>query len=194
MAKIQIKGLQEVLNALDLTQERVQNMLVVTFNEWANELVKIAKDRAPVNEGKLRQSIQADYATLNKLIAGVGVAVNYAAYLEFGTRGYAAAYVGKLPNDWQSYAATFKGKGGGSIDEMLLNIMDWVKSKQLSGTYSVKTQRRTGAKAARNFEDAEVAYPIALAILRKGIKAQPYLYPAYVEATDNLIKKLQKLS
>jgi HK97 gp10 family phage protein len=194
MAKIQIKGLQEVLNALDLTQERVQNMLVVTFNEWANELVKIAKDRAPVNEGKLRQSIQADYATLNKLIAGVGVAVNYAAYLEFGTRGYAAAYVGKLPNDWQSYAATFKGKGGGSIDEMLLNIMDWVKSKQLSGTYSVKTQRRTGAKSARNLEDAEVAYPIALAILRKGIKAQPYLYPAYVEATNNLIKKLQKLS
>ena len=99
-----------------------------------------------------------------------------------------------MSNDWKSYAATFKGKGGGSIDEMLMNIIDWVKSKQLSGTYSVKTQRRTGAKAARNFEDAEVAYPIALAILRKGIKAQPYLYPAYVEATDNLIKKLQKLS
>jgi hypothetical protein len=70
--------------------------------------------------------------------------------------------------------------------------MDWVRSKQLSGTYSVKTQRRTGAKDKRNFEDADVAYPIALAIIRKGIKAQPYLYPATVTANDNLIKKIKK--
>ena len=192
MAKIAIKGLKEAIEAVDKTKVDVSKMLVVYLNDWANEVARLAKQNAPVNEGKLRQSIQAEYANENNIVASVGVAVNYAAYLEFGTRSYAGAYVSSLPNDWQTYAASFKGKGGGTFDEMLLNIMDWVRSKQLSGTYSVKTQRRTGALGARDFEDAEVAYPIALAIIRKGIKAQPYLYPATVEANDNLIKKIKK--
>lgn len=192
MAKIVVKGLKDAIDAIDKTKVDVVKLLIVYLNDWANEVVVNAKQKAPVNDGTLRQSIQADYASESKMVASVGVAVNYAAYLEFGTRSYASAYVSGLPNDWQSYAATFKGKGGGSLDEMLLAIMDWVKSKQISGTYSVKTQKRTGAKDARNFEDAEVAYPIALAILRKGIKAQPYLYPSTLIANDNLIKKISK--
>lgn len=192
MAYLKIEGLSELIKSFDVTEEKTKKFIKDSVNEWSNEVVLLAKQAAPVNDGKLRQSIQADYATNDNLVASVAVAVNYAAYLEFGTRGYAGAYVGSLPNDWKTYASSFKGKGGGTFDEFLLAIMDWVKSKGLSGTYSVKTQNRTGAKGARNFEDAEVAYPIALAIIRKGIKPHPYLYPATVTANKHLIDKLKK--
>mgnify|MGYP003403190461 FL=1 len=193
MAYLKVEGLQELLKSFDLTKDKANKFITDSVNEWADEVVLLAKQAAPVNDGKLRQSIQADYATSAKIQAGVAVAVNYAAYLEFGTRGYASAYVGSLPNDWKTYAASFKGKGGGTFDEFLLAIMDWVKSKGISGTYSVKTQKRTKASGkGGNFEDAEVAYPIALAIIRKGIKPQPYLYPATITANKHLIDKLKK--
>ena len=193
MAYLKVEGLQELLKSFDLTKDKANKFITDSVNEWADEVVLLAKQAAPVNDGKLRQSIQADYATSAKIQAGVAVAVNYAAYLEFGTRGYASAYVGSLPNDWKTYAASFKGKGGGTFDEFLLAIMDWVKSKGISGTYSVKTQKRTKASGkGANFEDAEVAYPIALAIIRKGIKPQPYLYPATITANKHLIDKLNK--
>jgi hypothetical protein len=87
----------------------------------------------------------------------VGAATIYAAFLEFGTRKYAAQYVASLPADWKSYAATFKGSSGGSFDELLKAIMGWVKRKGI---------------------DSDAAYPIALKIIREGIKPKPFLYPA----------------
>ena len=84
------------------------------------------------------------------------VAANYAAYLEFGTRGFAAAYVATLPTEWQVFAAQFKG-GGGSFEDFFMNIIDWVKRKGI---------------------EPAAAYPIAIKILRFGIAAKPFLYPA----------------
>lgn len=193
MARFDVKNINVVLNEIDKYNDKLKSSLKEEINKWAAEVVALAKQKAPVNNGKLRNAITADYATESELVAKVSVMVNYAAYVEFGTRGYASSYVSSLPSDWQTYAAEFKGKGaGGTMDDFLLAIMDWVKDKGLAGTYSVKTQRRTGAKGGQQFEDAAVAYPIALAILRKGIRPQPYLYPAYVQASDDLLKRLKK--
>lgn len=112
----------------------------------------------------------------------------YAAFVEFGTGSRA-----NPPSEWRDYALTFKGKKGrGNVDDFLLSIVDWVRAKGLSGSYSVKTQRRTGNKNTQLEQDLEVAYPIFLSILRNGSRPHPFLYPAYVVTVPKLIKNVQQ--
>lgn len=111
----------------------------------------------------------------------------YAAFVEFGTGSRA-----NPPAEWSTYAATFKGKGGGgNVDDFLLSIVEWVRAKGLSGSYSVKTQRRTGSKNAQLEQDLQVAYPIFLSILRNGSRPHPFLYPAFVQQRPKIIKSIQ---
>jgi hypothetical protein len=74
----------------------------------------------------------------------------------------------------------------------MLALMDWVKRKGITGTYSVKTQRRTGSRGSRMSEDFDVAFAIMLKILKKGINPQPFLLPAYEAEKVNLVKKIKQ--
>ena len=151
---------------LDQVTERVKQIVNDELQAFGLETVTTAKGLAPVDEGFLRNSIT--FETLENAVQIV-VAANYAAYLEFGTRSFAAAYVSLLPATWQEYAATFQG-GGGGFQDYFRNIMEWVKRKGI---------------------DPKAAYPIAISILRKGIRPHPFLFPAIEE---NLIKLKQNLS
>lgn len=163
------------------------------------ETVGMAKALAPSDEGFLRNSITFDKTPLNVEIV---VACNYAAYLEFGTRVFAAEYVSSLPGDWQAFAAQYKGGGGGSFEEFVMRLTEWVHRKGLgaggpgkpigvAGTYSIKTGKRTGNKNTQAEQDKSAAYAIARKILRVGIRPHPFLYPAVQE---NLIKLKQRLN
>lgn len=187
---IQIQNLDAVLRKFKITELKTVGLLRDELNAFGLDVERDAKTLAPTDEGNLKNSISYNIAGLDLEIT---VSANYAAYVEFGTRRYAAEYVSKLPADWQSFAKQYQGKTGGSLDEMLLRIMEWVKRKGLAGTYSVKTGRRTGAQSARPIQDAEVAYPIALAILRNGIRAQPFLYPAYEKNRKQFIDNLKRI-
>lgn len=156
-------AIKNVGNKIAKYEKEIQDEL----NVWALETATLAKQLAPVNEGQLRGAINASFD--GKLKASVTVAVNYAAYIEFGTKKYAASYIGSLPTDWKTFAANFKG-GGGTFEQFLMNITRWVKQKGIP-------------------EDA--AYPIAIKILREGIKPQPYLYPAFVKTKPELIKNIK---
>lgn len=129
-----------------------------------------AKAMAPVDEGFLRNAIAPKPATPENLTASVVVATNYAAYIEFGTRSFAASYVSSLPPDWQSYAAQFKGSTGGGFSDFLLHITEWVKRKGI---------------------EPKAAYPIALSILRKGIKPHPFFYPSVRDNYKLLLERLK---
>lgn len=144
-------------DALQIINDELEAFGLRTVND--------AKINAPVDEGFLRNSITYEKSNL---IVEIIVAANYAAYLEFGTRSFAAEYVSTLPPTWQEFAAKFKG-GGGGFDDYFRNILEWCKRKGI---------------------DKEAAYPIAISILRNGIKPHPYLYPA-IEA--NLIKLKERL-
>lgn len=176
-AKLLLKNVDDILTAgaINISSKAKENA------------VNVAHDM-----GGLSSAINANVK--KKLEKRVTVGVFYAAYVEFGTGKYAAAYVSALPPDWKTYAAKFKGKNaaGGSFEEFLINIIEWVKRKGLAGTYSVKTKRRTGNKGARLFEDAAVAYPIALAIIRNGIHPHPFLYPAFEQYRKQIIDDIKK--
>jgi HK97 gp10 family phage protein len=104
--------------------------------------------------GALMNSIQWDQGDLS---VSVGARAEYAAFVEFGTRKFATQYVATLPQDWQAYAATFKGKKTGNFDSFIKKLIQWGKSRGI---------------------DEDGAYKLARKILRDGTKAKPFLYPA----------------
>jgi len=111
----------------------------------------------------------------------------YAAYVEFGT----GARI-NIPAEWKDYAALFKrGSNRAGGIEMIKRLTEWVRSKGLAGSYSVKTQRRLGSKKTQRNEDEKIAYAIYLGIVQNGIYAHPFLWPAFVKVRPQIIERVQ---
>ncbi len=204
MGGISIIGLDQLLKRLDGKEfgYKVQYAL----NNFAENTVADAVKLAPVDEGHLKESINYDKSSDHKNGASVAINVNanYAAYLEFGTRKFAAFYIVGLPSDWKSYAAQFKGGGGGGDYFDFLNaILDWVVRKGIANRYSVKTQKKININLEKPSKSGvgkgdyerlhDVAYGIALSIMRKGIKAHPFLYPAFEKNRQQLLDDIKAI-
>ncbi len=186
---IKLTGFDEVLRKLDVS--KFEEDITDELAAFGADVARDAKQLAPVDEGFLRNSIGFDAKTLS---VEIFANCDYAAYLEFGTRKFAARYVATLPQDWQTFAAQYKGpSGSGDIWEFLLRLTQWVHRKGIAGTYSTKTQKRTGAKAGRFNEDFDAAFGIALYILRNGIRPHPFMFPAVEKNRPKLLERLKNL-
>jgi len=154
-------------------KQDINKIMADKLNNFAIKTVNQAKVNAPVDEGFLRNAISFEPANTGdvKVKTKIVVAANYAAYIEFGTRRFAEAYVSTLPATWQEYAAKFKGGSGGNFDDFILRIMGWVKRKGIEGN---------GA-----------AYLIARSILRNGIKPHPFFVPAVEKNFEELKQSLK---
>jgi HK97 gp10 family phage protein len=166
---LKISGIEAAIKRLESKQKNIEQEIQNELNAWALETANKAKQLAPVHEGLLRQSINPLF---EKNKASITVNAFYAAYIEFGTRKFAASYISSLPTEWEQFAAQYKGGGGGSFIDLVKNITEWVRLKGI---------------------DQKAAYPIALKILRDGIKPQPYLYPAVQQTTPDLIKNIKEV-
>ena len=165
--KLTITGVNEILAKLNV--KAMEQDIQLALNDFGLRVVQQAKTLTPKDEGYLARSINFTSETLSVTI---NVNVDYGAYIEFGTRKFAAAYVSTLPSQWQQFAQQFRGSQPGSFGEFVQRIMAWVKRKGIP---------------------EEAAYPIVLKILREGIKPQPFLYPAFTNQTPVLIKDLENL-
>ena len=183
---IDISGIPRLEQKLKDIENSISIQLAQEISASALKIEKAAKRNAPVNMGTLRQSIHA--TSKDKLTHYVEVGASYGAYVEFGTGGKVS-----IPLGYEQYAATFKGKKGGSLEDMIQALTLWVKRKGLAGTYSVKSQRRLGSKAVKSSQDEKVARFLAIKILRNGIKEQPYLIPAFEVEKPKLIERLKKI-
>jgi hypothetical protein len=170
MIKIETKGFDALIKKFDELSKEGQVSVQSALNDWADSVSRDAIRLAPADESNLRLSIHANYAVGS---SSVTASAKYAAYIEFGTKKFAASYVSSLPEDWATYAATFKGPGGGTFAEFVKSLMAWGK--------------RTGKL------DPKYAYVAALKILREGIKPQPYLYPSVLKNTPQLIKDIKDI-
>ena len=166
---IKLNSVDAAIKAIDKKVANYEKEIQVALNVWAQETATIAKQYAPVDEGHLRGSINAEPGDMR---ASVTVAVNYAAYLEFGTRKFAAEYVGSLPDDWQTFASQFKGGGDGGFKDFVKRIMEWCRRKGI---------------------DEAAAYPIARKIIINGIKARPFLFPATQQTKKTLIEDIKAI-
>ena len=164
---LKFDGLDETLKKLDV--KKFERDISDELMAFGFDVERDAKQLVPVDEGFLKNSISSVPGNLKVEIV---VNADYAAYVEFGTRKFAAAYIATLPPTWQAFASKFRGTGGGSFAEFVASLMRWCKVKGI---------------------DEKAAYPIARSILLNGIKAQPFLYPAFEKNKPELIKRLKAL-
>ena len=170
---IQVKGLDALIRKMDRLAADVQKEVQAELNAWADDTAAMAKSivsQKSSDEGLLLRSISPKYGQFS---ASVIASAKYAAYIEFGTRKFAAAYVSSLPADWQAYASTFKGKTGGTFEQFLLSIKAWAGRKGIT--------------------DKGHIYFIIKQILRDGIPAKPFLYPSVNKTLPELKKNLRAI-
>ena len=165
--ELKIKNIDKVFENIKSYPEDLKKVVNNEFKAFGNNVVSDAKKLAPTNLGILKNSIRSAQTDLK---VSISVNVDYAAYLEFGTKSFAQSYVSTLPPDWQTFAAEYKGSSGGSFKEFVMRIVKWCKDKGI---------------------EEKAAYPIALKILRTGIKPHPYLFPAFEKNKIELIKNLK---
>jgi HK97 gp10 family phage protein len=108
-----LKGLKDVLEDLQKFGEAMQKKVNDVTHANALELQETAKQNAPFDLGKLRQSIKTikleDSSYL--ILANATGLAPYAAYMEFGTGGNVS-----VPLELADIAIQFKGKGVKKID------------------------------------------------------------------------------
>ena len=190
---LKINGIDAILEKLSSMSVKIQEDVVNELNASALKIQSDAKRDVPINMGTLRNSIQLTERRENTaLIYEVGSKLNYAPYMEFGTGGKVT-----IPSGYNDFANQFKGSQGGkggTFKDLLLALIDWVNKKGIAGTYSTKTQRRTGGKSLQSTQNKSLAYAIAISILRKGLRPQPYLIPAFETEKPKLIKKIKEIT
>ena len=172
MISIRVQGIDAVIRKFDELEANSKGIVQTALNDWADRTATDAKQLVASNssdEGNLLRSIFPVYGQGG---ASVVASTRYAAYIEFGTRKFAASYVGSLPEDWQKLAESAKGPGIGSFKDMIASLTAWCKRKGI---------------------DEKLAYPIAKKILINGIKPRPFLYPAATKNYSLLVKDIKAL-
>lgn len=190
---LKVKGLDEVIKKFDELAVNTKEDVTVALNVFGKNVVRDAKQLVSINssdEGGLLRGIDSSIGSLSVTITSMQ---NYSAYIEFGTRKFAASYVSSLPADWQTFAATFKGRGEGDFYDFLFSILDWVKRKGLVNRYSVKTRKRIALAKKDDPNLERVAWLIAMKILRNGIRPRPFLYPSIKKNIPVLEKYIETI-
>jgi len=104
---VEIKGLNTVISDLRKYGKEAEKDIAGVTELVARNMEKNAKSLAPVNFGKLGQSIQAVKENdFNWNVEAGGVLAPYAPFVEFGTGGLL-----EVPNELKDQAIKFKGKG-----------------------------------------------------------------------------------
>lgn len=168
---VNLLGLAGVHDMLAKANVAMTKGLSDEMNASALKIQSNAKRAAPINLGTLRGSIELTKET--ELTYSVAATASYAPYVEFGTGAQVS-----IPSGYDQYAATFKGKGNGTFRDFVAALMLWAKRKGIGG--SEKEQKR-------------IAYLIAAKILRNGMRAQPFLIPAFEMEKSKLIQRINKL-
>ena len=168
---IDIKGMTEALGKFDKYGKKVQAEIKDEVGASALKIYSDAKKLAPVNLGTLRNTIYLVEQSVSqtKFMFSVGASAKYAPFIEFGTGGKVS-----IPTGYESYASQFKGKTGGTFKEMVLALTEWVQKKGIASGKQSKS----------------AAYMIALSILRKGLRPQPFLIPAFEQERPKLKSRI----
>lgn len=170
MLSVKVDGLDVLIKKISELKDDVKLEIKDELTAFAIKTVTDAKSIVQSERsdtGNLASSIEYE---VNDLQAKISAKAKYAAFIEFGTRKFAAQEVAKLPAEWQTYAATFKGKKTGNFDQFLSRLIEWGKNKGI---------------------DERGAYLLAKKIMEEGTKATPFLYPSITKNLSIFIKNVK---
>lgn len=193
MFKVKVTGLAGLKAEFASMAKELPDIVSGELETMSQEWVKLAKTDAPADQGALRGSIT--YYPAGPMKYEIVAQKFYAPFMEFGTKGKYQPIPGT-----EAIAAEFKGYKGGDFMELLRMIVRWVKRKGITGTYSVKTRRRTGNKINQFAEDYSAAWPIAMSILKNGVNPHPFFFkqmhivwPKMVRNVESRIAQVSKV-
>lgn len=176
-----INKLIQDFKSLSAEAETLSNAIV---GQVADRITTAQKQAAPADLGKIRQNLGnvRKGPSLYEIFSNAPESP----YQEFGTGPQTS-----IPAQWADVAAEFKGKGTGTWKDFIIALTDWVRRHggAYGSSYSVKTHKRSGSRSANYDADMQAAYLIARAILRRGLKPQPFFF----HAVENGFVELQKL-
>lgn len=166
MAKSPLKGFKELDKILANAPQELREDIAEAMKFNAGQIVADAANRAPVDMGALQQGIDYVITPTKKLIRCRIIANSdgrspYAPFVEFGTGRQV-----QVPPEMEAEARRFANKKWGGFEKGLDNIREWLR---------------------RNGGDPDNAYIVFVSILRRGLKPQPFLYPAFVVGRDRFL-------
>ncbi len=185
MFKVSIKGLNEFKREFASASKQIKETVSAEVQAAAAEFVSLARRDAPVDQGALKGAIT--YFMRDELSAEIVAQKFYAPFIEFGTKGKYTPIPGT-----EDIAASFKGYKGGDFMDLIRMIARWVARKGISGRFSVKTRKRVGSKIDRQAEDYAAAWPIALSILKNGIKPHPFFFKQMDVVWPKMVNNIEK--
>jgi Bacteriophage protein of unknown function (DUF646). len=160
-----VRGVNETIRKIKAFGADAIRQINAETEASAMQIEGDAKQRAPANFGKLRQSISRRKIKPSKW--AVTVNEYYGAYMEFGTGTKV-----NVPNEFKDMANSFRGQRRGNFRQGLESIKIWCRSKGI---------------------DEKYAYAIFAKILGAGINPKPFLYPAYMKGKKDYEKNLKAL-
>jgi len=165
-AKLKEKSIKEFISLSKMYGRTVAKKVDRLVQDNALLVESEAKMNAP--KGVNSQLMSSIKTQKNEELKRIVVAdTHYAPYVEFGTKSKV-----DIPSGLEEYAKQFKGgESKGSFKEAEESIKNWAKFKGIPE------------------EDHDF---IVLMVIMNGIKAQPFLFPAFNKLYPKLIKNIKK--
>lgn len=110
---IQVTGVKEAFSKITTNFKKASDEIDMEMGNGIERIITEAKTLLPAQYGRLRSSLRVK--KISKFNYSYGSNVDYAAYVEFGTGNYAAAYVPSLEADWQELALSYKTSNPGKL-------------------------------------------------------------------------------
>ncbi len=179
---VQVEGLRE-LTRLSGQFDDLSEKVYFPIHDAMGQAGKLLEDQIKQNltdndsvaTGDLRASVSSSEVKISKeaifVEVGAGRGLPYAQAVEYGTKPHTPPL---------------------SITEPGQPLYEWVKIKQLAGTYSVRTGRRLGSKAKQIDENRTMARAIWAHIRKYGTKAHPYFAPAIEQTRERIMKLFEE--
>lgn len=162
---VQVKGLDKVLKNLKEESKEKLDLVDAEMGAGAVNIMLDAMNRAPVNFGNLKGSIEQD--STKYLYKEVNVNAEYAPYVEFGTK---SKFDKTLSPEIQKFASQYKGKGrGGDAKNAIFN---WAKHKGIDKKY-------WGI--------------IFIRIMKFGSNPHPFFFPAFTIERPKILDRIKKV-
>lgn len=183
MFRIKTTGIDELLRKLEKAPEKVQKEVNGVFENTAKGFVQRAQRAAPKDTGFLTGEIA--FRKEKEMRFNIFSASRYAGFLEFGTRRNFKAIPG-----FEKEAAELRNISGGTAEDALQNITEWVKRKGIRFERADKT--KSGKQRQLTIE--QTAWIIWHFININGIKPQPYFFKQVAIAERSLEQDIKQIA
>lgn len=187
MINISAPGIAEVIKNISTYSAKTQALIHAELKASVQTMVRNAKRQAPKDIGALASGV--NYKEVNQTLFEYFSQSEYSGYNEFGTKRYR-----KIPPEVQRLGIQLSyEKSTGTAEQALNFIIAWTKRKGIR--FESASIQKGGKKAGKNklLSYETTAYLIFHFIMLHGIKPKPFFFPALLNETPLLQKRLEQI-